>query len=70
MVTSKRVSNAKSEKYNGNIHKRGRVETKEVRCASVVGWPRLGGACETTCQLQTVSAICLCLEAQSVSADL
>ena len=60
MVTSKRVSNAKSEKYNGNIHKRGRVETKEVRCAfaSLFGWPRVCGACETTCQLQAVSAAC------------
>lgn len=26
MVTSKRVSNAKSERYHGNILKRGRVE--------------------------------------------
>ena len=69
-MTSKRVSNAKSEKYNGNIHKRGRVETKEVRCASVVGWPRVCGACETTCELQAVSIVCACLKARSVSADL
>ena len=69
-MTSKRVSNAKSEKYNGNIHKRGRVETKEVRFASVFGWPRVCSACDTTCQLQTVSATCVCLEARSVSVDL
>ena len=62
-MTSKRVSNAKSEKYNGNIHKRGRVETKEVRCASVFGWPRVWCACETTCELPAVSAARACLEA-------
>ena len=40
MVTSKRVSNAKSEKYNGNIHKRGKVEMKEVGGPRVSGWFR------------------------------
>ena len=40
MVTSKRVSNAKSEKYNGNIHKRGKVEMKEVGGPTESGWFR------------------------------
>ena len=30
-VTSKRVANAKSDKYHGNILKRGKVELQKVR---------------------------------------
>ncbi|KAK9828384.1 hypothetical protein WJX81_002483 [Elliptochloris bilobata] len=43
MVTSKRVSNAKSDKYNGNIHKRGKVEMKEKSKSFVSKGPFLLG---------------------------